>query len=432
MLNRIRKRTLFALVAKIIAIISVMLINLVVTLPLQATQIEDESSAILRKTIIGVENHLYEMDQNFPEKQLGGLGAWVDDSELKWSNSNINDFEAQKLSFEVKLKNREQINAEQQIINIGKSKAVLKLTGLLDKKLKATYFRLIDYIARKKRENLLQQQRLIANSELDSWKLKVNSNDFRADKLQQADLTLESIWAQELENSTGLSRFKSQRQDIEYNRNHNRNTAIDLNRQGLISIGQMIEISNEIIQSREYQQHNNVISKAEFDIDLANRQRQRRNAQEKISLNSFKLEYDNKDNDLGFSIGIKIPITRNSYDSLLQEQQRYYTMLDAQNVITEVSDQLSEAQYQLRSIQDQWLIKQRLLHKINIRINRLSRSNNLALLLDLKKERIHRRMQQQEIEIRALKKFIELLNISGMLSAKPYRNWLLSGTPRIL
>ncbi len=432
MLNRIRKRTLFALVAKIIAIISVMLINLVVTLPLQATQIEDESSAILRKTIIGVENHLYEMDQNFPEKQLGGLGAWVDDSELKWSNSNINDFEAQKLSFEVKLKNREQINAEQQIINIGKSKAVLKLTGLLDKKLKATYFRLIDYIARKKRENLLQQQRLIANSELDSWKLKVNSNDFRADKLQQADLTLESIWAQELENSTGLSRFKSQRQDIEYNRNHNRNTAIDLNRQGLISIGQMIEISNEIIQSREYQQHNNVISKAEFDIDLANRQRQRRNAQEKISLNSFKLEYDNKDNDLGFSIGIKMPITRNSYDSLLQEQQRYYTMLDAQNVITEVSDQLSEAQYQLRSIQDQWLIKQRLLHKINIRINRLSRSNNLALLLDLKKERIHRRMQQQEIEIRALKKFIELLNISGMLSAKPYRNWLLSGTPRIL
>ena len=432
MLNRIRKRTLFALVAKIIAIISVMLINLVVTLPLQATQIEDESSAILRKTIIGVENHLYEMDQNFPEKQLGGLGAWVDDSELKWSNSNINDFEAQKLSFEVKLKNREQINAEQQIINIGKSKAVLKLTGLLDKKLKATYFRLIDYIARKKRENLLQQQRLIANSELDSWKLKVNSNDFRADKLQQADLTLESIWAQELENSTGLSRFKSQRQDIEYNRNHNRNTAIDLNRQGLISIGQMIEISNEIIQSREYQQHNNVISKAEFDIDLANRQRQRRNAQEKISLNSFKLEYDNKDNDLGFSIGIKMPITRNSYDSLLQEQQRYYTMLDAQNVITEVSDQLSEAQYQLISIQDQWLIKQRLLHKINIRINRLSRSNNLALLLDLKKERIHRRMQQQEIEIRALKKFIELLNISGMLSAKPYRNWLLSGTPRIL
>ena len=393
---------------------------------------QNSNSEILRNTIIEIENQLSENHHDYSMNQLNGFDAWIEDSGMKWSNSNIGDFEAQKLSFEVKLKNSEQIRAEQQILNMGQSKVALKLTSLLEKRLSRTYLSLIDYIGQKKRRNLLKLQRNLANSELNSWKIKVNSNDFRADKLQQVDLTIDSIWADELENNASLKRYEN-RNNSNLNNVYGETSQLrEQSPNSVISIQQMIKITQDIMQNEAYQQHSTLIRKTELGIVLANKQSQRDNAQEKLSLNTVKLEYDNKDNDLGFSIGIKMPITKNSYDSLLREQQQRNANIDAQHSVIEVSGQLSEKQFQLMKIQDQWLSNQKILHKINTRITRLSKTNNINLLLDLKQARIQKLMRQEEIQKRGLKEYISFLNTAGMLSAKPYKNWIESGTPQIL
>jgi len=152
-----------------------------------AGEIEENSNEILRNIIIETENKFVENDYDYSSNQLNGLDAWIDDSELKWSNSELGNFDQQKLSFELKLKNKEQIRAEQNILDMGQSKVALTLSNLLEKRLKTTYLSLIDYIEQKKRRILLQQQKTLTNTELNSWKIKVNSTDFRADKLQQAD-----------------------------------------------------------------------------------------------------------------------------------------------------------------------------------------------------------------------------------------------------
>ena len=403
-------------------------ITFLLFLPLQAQEIYYDNSELLRNTIVEIENQVNGEDQAYASTQLNGLDAWVDDSELKWSNSDINDFDAQKLSFEVKLKNKEQIRIEQQLLNLGQSKVALKFTGLLEKRLKTAYLSLIDYMEQKQRKNLLQQQRNLANSELDSWKIKVNSKDFRADKLQQADLTLDSIWADQLENNVGISRYESRwhKSDSQMFTHY-----FERSSNNIIAIQQMLEIGNEVMQSKKYRHSNNSIKSSEFDANWKNKQIQRRNAQNKLSLNSVKFEYDNKKNDLGFSIGVKMPITQNSYDSLLQQQQQRYTNIDMQYSMIEVADQLDEKLFQLMKMQDQWSSNQKLLAKISQRIKRLSKIRNIDLLLSLKQAYLKRQMRQEAIQMRALRIYIEFLNIAGILSEKPYRNWIQTGTPQL-
>ena len=412
----------YSLIARILFLKIIFLLSF----SLQAQEVYYNNSELLRNTIVQIENQVNGEDQAYASTQLNGLDAWIDDSELKWSNSDINDFDAQKLSFEVKLKNKEQIRVEQQLLNLGQSKVALKFTGLLEKRLKTVYLSLIDYIEQKKRKNLLQQQKNLANSELDSWKIKVNSKDFRADKLQQADLTLDSIWANQLENNVGISRYETRRYKSDSQTHY-----FETPSNNIIPIQQMIEISKEVMQSKIYQQYNSSIKSSEFDANWGNKQIQRRNAQNKLSLNSVKLEYDNKKNDLGFSVGIKMPITRNSYDSLLQQQQQRYTNIDMQYSVIEVADQLDEKSFQLMKMQDQWSSNQKLLDKISQRIKRLSKIRNIDLLLSLKQAYLKRQMRQEAIQMRALRIYIEFLNIAGILSEKPYRNWIQAGTPQL-
>lgn len=398
-------------------------------LPLQIWANQNSPNEILRNMIIAIENHFPEDNQIGSIHPLNGLDAWVDDSEFTWSNSDIGDFDDQKLSFEVKFKNNEQIRVEQQILNMGQSKVAFKKTSLLEKRLKTTYLSLINYIDQRRRKTILEQQRVLASSELNSLKINVNSDNFRPDKLQQVDLTLDNIWADELENNATLKRYKKQ-----WYKQKNEITFpyLGYNSDSIISLAQMIEITESIINNRFYEKHNSLIKKAELDTVLLSKQMQRDYAQKKLSLNSVKLEYDKKDNSLGFSIGVKIPITQNSYDSLLKEQQQHFANIDMQHSVIEVSEKLRDKQFQLLRVQDQWLSNQKLLHRINARIIRISSTNNVNLLLELKYQRLQKRMRQEEFLIRALKEYIAFLNIAGMLSAKPYRNWIQAGTPQIL
>ena len=377
----------------------------------------ENSSEQLRKTLTSVQYRISAQADNPDSNQLSGLDAWINKSEINWGNSDLDDFEDQKLSYEIQLKNREQINTEQAILDLGRVKAQLKRSSYLDKKLQYRYASFIDLLEQEKQQQLLQQKHALVNSDLNHWKLKINSDTFRADKLQQADLSLDQVWGEMLENGGTLERLRNDPANIVVG-----NT---------LSIHQMLKIEQQILKSGEYQQHNLRIQKAEMDIQLANNEQQRHEAQQKLSLGSFKLEYDNKDDDFGVSVGIKMPVTKNSFDSLQEKQAVYYANLDAKNTRFEIEDQLREKQNLLYQLQHQWLSSQQVLQKMNTRIKRLSTSTNIDLLLDLKAQRLDVLKRQNRVSVQALRQYISFLNTAGMLSAKPYRNWLLKGTPQL-
>ncbi len=383
------------------------------------------SSESLINTIIEVKNLMANQSQGVSGANLTGIDAWVDETKINWRTSDlgdIGDLNEQRLSIEVKLKNSNQVNAEHAILNMGQAKTDLKFASLLERKLKYKYASLINYIEQEKRAKILQQQHQVSRSQLNNWKMKVNTDGFRADRLQQADISLDSIWAEEAENTATLNR-------------HRKNLGSDHSgyvADGIVSIQQMVQYTQHILASEAYLQHSNAIRKAEFEIGLANKKRQRSDAREQFSLNSVKVEYDNDDNNYGATVGIRLPITRNSYDSLLQKQEVYYSNIDAQNTVISTTDQLQEKQFQLLGLQDEWARNQRLLHNINKRMGRLANSGNVDLMIDLKTNNLQLLSRQNRLLMSALRQYVDFLNVAGMLSAQPYRNWLQTGTPRIL
>jgi len=404
--------------------IALSLVSLVVILPVHAND-QYGSSESLRNTILEIENRVANQHQRISGADLNGIDAWVDETKVNWRTSDLGDLgnlNEQRVSFEVKLKNGDQVSAEKDILNMGQAKADLKFRYLLDRKLKAQYASLINFIEQEKKQHILQQQQQISRLELNNWKMKVNSDGFRADRLQQADLSLEAYSLEEAENNRVLNR-------------HRENFGSELSgysADGIISIQQMIDYSQNIIDNGAYLQHSSAIRKAEFEIGLANKKRQRTNAKEQFSFNSVKVEYDNNDDNYGATVGIRLPITRNSYDSLLEKQEVYYSNIDAQNMVINTADQLQEKQFQLLRLQDESQRTRTLLQNVNKRMGRLANSGNVDLMIDLKSKKLQFLRRQDRLLISALRQYVDLLNVAGMLSAQPYRNWIKTGTPRIL
>ncbi len=385
-----------------------------------ANNYENNANALLKTTIVNAQN-IFSHSQLQPiNTDLSGLDAWIDKSEVKWGNRDLSNFEDQKISYELQFKNQQQIKAEQELLNIGQNKVALKLSSYLEKQLLYKYKMLIDAIEQRKQQGILQQQHALARGELNSWKLKINSDDFRADKLQQADLTLDNIWGEMLQNGARNEQLK--RQGIyQYNFSHVG--------QAIPTIRQILTTVDNIIQTGQYQQHNLRIQAAELGIYLANKERQRSAAQKNLSLKSFKVEYDNKDQDFGVSVGIKIPVTKNSFERLKEKQALHFKQLGAQNMRLEIAGQLSEKRNQLVQLSNLWETNQKLLQKIEIRMSRLVKTPNIELQSALSKQKIKLVDRNNSIEVNALRVYISFLKEAGMLASKPYRNWLQVGTP---
>lgn len=425
MFNFILKKQSRKIDNKIHRVLITFISTLLLSAPLSATEFsKNDMNRYLMTTINELENQI--SAASF-DSQLGGLDAWVDDTELTLKNKDFSDFEDRTLGFEVSLKNREQVDAEQEILRLGGEKTDVKFSSLLDNRLRYRYFTLIDLIEQEMREALLKQQHHIAQTELDNWKTRVSSDDFQADKLQQAGVNLDNIWAEEMDNRSALGRYRNNVSTATTTRVSQLGSSLNL-----ISIQQMLQGTQHILQSRLFEQHNPDIRKARLELKYASKNQQRDNAQEKFALTSVKIEYDDKDDAFGASLGVRIPITKNTYNSALNKQDVHYSRLESENTVHEIAAELEEKRFMLFRYQDEWNSTQKLLHKINQRMARLSGMANSQLLLDLKSEKMAYHKRQSTIEVQAYKQYISFLHSAGMLSVKPYRNWLASGTPRIL
>jgi hypothetical protein len=388
-------------------------------LAFSSTLYANNTSELLKKTIVDAQSRFSMSTVQPIATHLSGLDAWVDKSEVKWGNKDLSNFEDQKISYELQLKNREQIEAEQALLNLGQEKTSLKISSYLAKQLNYKYNILIDVVEQHKQQQLLQQKHSLARRELDGWKLKINSDDFRADKLQQADLTLDNIWGEMLQN--GASNELLRQQGLGKG-----NSALSL---ATLSIKQMLSVVSRMIQSEEYQYHNLSIQAAEMGIYAENKKQQRYAAQRKLSLKSFKVEYDNKDEDFGVSVGIKIPITNNSFERLKEKQALRLSFLEAHSTRQNIADQLREKRNKLLQLNIIWNSNQKLLQKVKHRMSRLSSTPNIDLQTALSTQKIKLIQRNNSIEVKSLREYINFLKIAGMLSAKPYRNWLQAGTP---
>ena len=245
------------------------------------------------------------------------------------------------------------------------------------------------------------------------WKASLAAGTFKPEKLQQADVSLDAIWADELTNQAGLRQYK------EF-------IGVGVTDLGVKSIQQVVQSINQILDSRSYEGINPVLRKAQLSFDLAKRQQQRVAAKESLSLNSVKLQYDNKDRTFGASVGVRVPITKNSFDSLQKKQNIYYSQLELNNTQVEIFESLKMIQLQVVHLQDEWRSNRVMLNKVNKRMNRIRQAGNLQLILDLKSKQLAYQKRQNQLWIQSLQEYIRFLYQAGLLSAYSERDWLKS------
>ncbi len=400
---------------------AVLLASVFASLTVQA----QDSSDYLRNEIMQLENQFSQAgfhsgqgaDQSLSE--LSTLDAWVDDSELRWKVSDFDKFEDQQVSYKVSLKNGQQVDAERDILQLGNARSAIKKSMMLANRLKNRYLTLVDMIDQALHQSLLQQRLQIANEDSNHWKSQVLTDNFRADKLLKADVALDSIWAEEMGNRAVLNRYQQ-------------GGTNSINTQQLMSIEQMIVETDRILQSHQYEQHNPLLQKAMLDNGIAEKQQRRSYAQENLALKSVKLLYDNRDDTFGAELGVNIPLTSNSFEVAQKRQNAYYAGLEVDSTRTQIAEQLTQKQFALFRLQDEWLSTQRFQQKLNSRLARVSQIGDIQLVLELKNKQVSYQKRQNQLLVRALKQYVSFLHSAGLLSAKPYRNWLQVGTPRIL
>jgi len=342
-----------------------------------------------------------------------GLDAWVEDAELSLKSGDFGDLQDQQLSFDVKIKNSEQLKAEQSILRMGKEKASINTALYKGKQLKQRYLNRVGLIEKELEARLLQSERSIRQSELSMWKASFATGGFKPEKLQQADVSLDAVWADELRNQAGLRQYK------EF-------AVVGGSEPGVKSIQQLVQSINQILDSRSYEGLNPVLRKAQLSLDLAEKQQQRILAKEALSLNSIKLQYDNKDRTFGASVGVKIPITKHSFETLQKKQDIHYSQLQLNNTQTEIFQSLKAIQYQVLSLQDEWRSTLAMLNRLNKRMNRIRQTGNLQLILDLKLKQLAYQKRQNQLRVQSLQEYIQFLYQAGLLSAYPERDWLSS------
>ena len=345
------------------------------------------------------------------DNNLQGLDAWVEDAQFTLKNNDLGDFEVQQLSFEVKFKNSRQLRAEQGILDMGREKVQIKRALHEASRVKQAYLKKIDYIEQVLEARLLERERGVRQSEFNLWKSTLSSGNFRADKLQQADVSMDEVWANELNNKAALRRYAQMGSVLSPAMN-------------IVSLAQIEKSMKQIIDSRSYEGVNPILQKSRLALRIAKKQQQRLNAKENLAVSAVKLQYDNKDNALGASVSVRIPITKNSFDSLQKKQAIYYSQLDYSNTRTQLLEQLQDAQLQILLLQDDWRSNQAMLDQLRKRLVRLRQTGNVQLNLDLKAQQLSYQKRQNAITIRALRDYIDFLYQAGLLLAYPEKDWL--------
>ena len=348
-----------------------------------------------------------------------GLDTWVEDAELNWKANDFGDFNDQQVSIDVSLKNSAQLQAEESILGMGKEKVDIKQSIYHQNQLLQRFQQMIGLIEQQKRSSLLKHQRGIGQAELNNWKASVLSDQFRPDKLQQADISLDEIWANELDNKAAIKRYQ----------NNTSNNQSRLGAKNTLNLQQVLNTMQRILESGEYERYNPYIRKARLEMNLAQKQQQREYAKESFGVDSIKLQYDNKDEAFGASVGIRLPITKNSFETKLKKQEIYYSTLGLNNTRSRIVKQLRNKQFSVLRLQDEWRSNLKVMNKLAKRMMRIRQTGNTQLILDLQSEQLIYRKRQNEISIQALKEYIAFLHHAGMFAMQPSRNWLQVGAP---
>jgi hypothetical protein len=313
-------------------------------------------------------NYLLKTNQRFNEinssyqvDTLNKWDSWVDNSEARFSNHNLSTFDnitakkSQSYSFRVKLKNKQQQQAEQDILSLDSQKAHANTQIFYADELHQSYLFLLKSFEIKQTIDSLSNQLKIAQLKSSTYKKRITTNEFDPSKFQQADLRVNQLTAQ----INFKNKVLNQHLALIGIPPRNRSQAasfLDQN-QWLISIREMIQTVNQSVTNPL---KNPVLRKLELASDITKKQQQLAAAKQTTAIQLVEVEYD-ADHDLfGATVGVRIPLGKNNFDTLHRNNVFQQAQIAWESKLLSIRNDLSKKKSLLNQYHDMYQFENQL------------------------------------------------------------------------
>jgi len=351
--------------------------------------------------------------------------SWVDNSEIRLSDNDLSSSKNQSYSLRFRFKNSGQKTAEDELLGLSSQRGHAERYQYHLILLRKIYLDIINVIELTQKRDLLQQQLNMAEIEVNAYTSQVSTKVFNPARLQKVDIDRERLRSllhinkQSLNRSllklnASVSEQKIAQQFFNY-------------QQWLISIDSIMAQLDTDIRL----QNHPALQKLKLETNIARKQVLREKARKSAAVNFFEVEYDADKSSYGATIGIRIPIGNNSFDSVMKNNNYHQTQLNWDLKFQSIKESMTSSHFLLDEYYETYKQERALLGLFKKRLKRMRTSENPELILSLKKQIQQQLTMEHEIRVKILREYINLLFLSGNLAAPPLRNWIEKETPEI-
>lgn len=344
---------------------------------------------------------------------LYGSNSWIENAEVRYSDDNHRN-NKQTFSLRLKPKGFDQRSAEDTILSLRREQRGLMLNSLLNEALKMRYEQLLDLLSEQSLVDELEREIVLTSNEVRLQRGLAFTKDFRPDDLLQLELH-----ADQLRKKVKLKRERllDLRERLHINRLP----------ENIVSIDDMLAV----LASPARRPVGNDVETARVKLKMAQQQRRLDRAKRGISLDLLELKYeraDRMDDVLGMTLGIRIP-----FGGSFTNSERAYDVADAMHDL-----QLQRRTQQRGAVTESDMLRwqkmeadaiKATLDGVEQRIQLAMDSGNAEMLLILQRQQLEEERKLTDVRYRALRHFINYLEITGQLVEAPLRNWLIPGQP---
>ena len=378
-------------------------------------------------------NKVFTSDTNYkPAQEINPWDSWVEDSEIRINAGNLSsvdhftDANNQSYSFRVKLKNAKQRAAEHDLLVLEGKKNDTENQIFYLAELRKRYAFILKILGQKQKIDTLSHLLKLTKLEASTFKKLVTTSNFDPSRIQQSDLLVTQLTAQIRTNNKvmyrglalmGVSVENKQKVHQFLNRH-----------QWLIGINEMVNVVEKTIDES---MNNPGLQQLNLATRISKKQSQLADAELLMGVKLVEIEYDQDKDLFGATVGVRIPLGKSSYNSLRRSNGYKNAQLTWEHKLSSLKSDISDKKNLLRQYQDAYKLEKQLQASVNRRMKRIMKTNRPELILSLKKELIKHQGREQEVYLKMVDVYLDLITISGLILKQPLRNWLQKGRPQI-
>jgi len=367
---------------------------------------------------------------------------WLEGVEVRAARDN-SEQRGRSVAARLHLKTPGQISAEKQILNLRTQRVANSYRVALGEALRERYRLLVELGQRQQQRTLARQQQQLSEKSVTALRAMAGSSDFRPKTLQAEELRLAALGEQQRLADRRLRQARRRydallpREPRHKSSGSNRSDDIDLS--NLLPIERLATVLETSTDGNDDgndsgQAHSANLDLALLDANIAREQLQREQKRSGFGLRFLEFRHDDDRNTSGgdyrLTVGIDFPVGRSfsTSEKQLQYNESEYRM---HQLHRRQARERVRADEELELLLDEYRVYQRRLADLDDRIGRRHHTTAALLTLSLRRERLATRAHLIELTATIYRRYIDTLQLRGLLAAEPLRNWLVNGRPPI-